>query len=636
MYLAAHLALLLAMLASLLGGALACMEAWHQQRHKLPWLERCQDAVVFLMACASAALLGGLLSRDFSLAYVADYTDSLLPIFYTVTAFWAGQAGSLLFWGLTMGAAGAIFARTNHYRGFAPATKVLFWLFFLTLQGFFLVLLTGPNNPFVSLASPPPDGKGLNPLLRNVGMIFHPPLLFIGYAGFAIPACLALAATLSGEGRTWLEAARNWILGSWAFLTAGILLGGWWSYMELGWGGYWAWDPVENASLIPWFAATALVHTALLERRFGLLPRTNVCLACLTLILCLFATYLVRSGVVESLHAFGDGGVGGPLLAGVLFAVALTVLVAAARPRRDDPPLPELGSRPGLVVVSVWLLLALGLVVLLGTIWPVVSQLWEPSPKGAEQGFYNTVCLPLFTLLTVVMALAPWFGWTGGPKRRDVPAGLAGLWLVLTIVGVFQGIRPVLAVAGVSAAVIAGLSVALLLVLIPGAFRSRRFWASHGSHLGLAVIVLGVAVSGPFQRSHEQALSPGESFEFSGYRFTYQDLGATDTPGQEITRTEEARIAVSRDGKPVGVLAPQRLTYRNYDHPHTEVSTLPGLGDELYATVHDLDGQRLTPLKVSVNPMVNWVWIGSVMVCALPLLAIRRKAGPASPKGGAA
>jgi len=184
--------------------------------------------------------------------------------------------------------------------------------------------------------------------------------------------------------------------------------------------------------------------------------------------------------------------------------------------------------------------------------------------------------------------------------------------------------------------VIAGLSVAVLLVLIPGSLRSRRFWASHGSHLGLAVIVLGVAVSGPFQRSHELALSPGESFDFSGYGFTYAGLGTADTPGQEITRTEEARITVSRDGKPVGVLTPQRLTYRNYDHPPTEVSTVSGLGDELYATAHDLDGERLTPLKVSVNPMVNWVWIGSIMVCTLPLLAIRRKAGPTSPKGGAA
>ncbi|MEA4855398.1 heme lyase CcmF/NrfE family subunit [Solidesulfovibrio sp.] len=636
MYLAAHFALLLAMLVSLLGGALACLEAWSRQRRKLPWLERGQDAAAFLMACASAALLGGLLSRDFSLAYVADYSDSLLPLFYTVTAFWAGQAGSLLFWGLILALAGAIFSRTARYKALEPSTRILFWLFFLTLQGFFLVLLTGPSNPFVTLASPPADGKGLNPLLRNVGMIFHPPLLFIGYAGFAIPACLSLAATLSGEGRAWLEAARNWILGSWAFLTAGILLGGWWSYMELGWGGYWAWDPVENASLIPWFAATALVHTALLERRFGLLPRTNVCLACLTLILCLFATYLVRSGVVESLHAFGDGGVAGPLLVGVLFAACLTCLAAAVRPSGTASVLPGLASRPGLMVVSVWLLLALGLVVLLGTIWPLLSQLWAVNPKGAEQGFYNTVCLPLFTLLTAVMALAPWFGWTGGPRRLDVPTGLVILGLAVVAAGASLDVRPILAVAGIASAAMAGLSVLLLLFLAPGSLGSRRFWSSHGSHLGLAVIVLGVAVSGPFQRSVEKALSPGESFDFSGYRFTSEGFGATDTPGQEVTRTEEARITVSRGGKPVGLLTPQRLTYRNYDHPHTEVSTVPGLGDELYATVHDLDGERLMPLKVSVNPLVNWVWIGSILVCLLPLLAFRLNNGRTSPKGGAA
>uniref|UniRef100_I2PWY4 Cytochrome c biogenesis factor n=1 Tax=Desulfovibrio sp. U5L TaxID=596152 RepID=I2PWY4_9BACT len=635
MYLAAHLALLLAMLVSLLAAGLACMEAWNGQGRQLEWLHRGQLLATLLMTCAAGVLFVALLSRDFSLAYVADYSDSSLPLFYTITAFWAGQAGSLLFWALIMALAGALFCRTARYAALAPATKVLFWLFFMTYQAFFLVLLTGPNNPFTVLPTPPADGKGLNPLLRNVGMIFHPPLLFLGYAGFAIPACLALAATVSGERGAWLEAARNWIVGSWVFLTAGILLGGWWSYMELGWGGYWAWDPVENASLIPWFSATALVHTALVERRFGALGRTNVFLACLTAILCLFATYLVRSGVVESLHAFGDGGVGTPLLFGVLFALGLTLLSLAAWPRGGKEQLSGLLTRQGMLVVSVWILMALGFVVLLGTIWPVISQLWEVSPQGMQPGFYNTVCLPLFTLLTLVLAVAPWLGWKGGPVRRDVPAALVAFWLALLVIGAVQGIRPLLAVAGIAAAGAVVISTVLLAVNAPRAVKRRRFWASHGAHLGLALIVAGVAVSGPFQRTSEKVLQPGESFTFGGYSFTYKGLRIEDGPGSEIIKTEEAQVAVSRNGKPVGMLTPQRLTYRNYDHPHTEVSTLPSLGNELYATVHDLEGERLTPLKISINPMVNWLWIGSVVVCLLPLLAIRLKPGRTGQKEGA-
>jgi len=181
----------------------------------------------------------------------------------------------------------------------------------LTTEAFFLLLLTGPSNPFLEIVPPLTEGRGLNPLLRNPGMIFHPPLLFLGYAGFAIPACLALAVWLTGGERSFLPAAHNVAVLSWIFLTAGIILGGWWSYMELGWGGYWAWDPVENASLVPWLVATAFLHTAVVERRTGALVRTNVALAVVTFVACILGTYLVRSGAVESLHAFGSGGVGG-------------------------------------------------------------------------------------------------------------------------------------------------------------------------------------------------------------------------------------------------------------------------------------------------------------------------------------
>ena len=224
--------------------------------------------------------------------------DNTLPLFYTIAAFWAGQEGSLLFWTILLSGFGFMVLKMRSYQHMSERHKLCFWLFYLLAQAFFLLLLTKMSNPFAILDNPPAEGQGLNPMLRNIGMVLHPPLLFIGYAGFAVPACLALGSVLAREDVTWQIPAHNWVLVSWSTLTAGILMGAWWAYMELGWGGYWAWDPVENASLIPWFSATALIHTRLVERRFGLLTRTNVFLACLTFLLCIFATYLVRSGVV--------------------------------------------------------------------------------------------------------------------------------------------------------------------------------------------------------------------------------------------------------------------------------------------------------------------------------------------------
>jgi cytochrome c-type biogenesis protein CcmF len=622
MYLFAHGAMLFALLLSILAAGLACIEAWTERGKVLPWLERLNMSSVILVTFASATLLRALVSRDFTLSYVAKYTDSTLPLFYTVTAFWAGQAGSLLFWALAMGAASIIFFFSTTYEKLNPKTKLYFWMFFLPVQAFFLLLLTGPSSPFVTLVTPPVDGQGLNPLLRNFGMVLHPPLLFIGYAGFTIPACLALASTMTGERRLWVEGAHNWNIASWALLTSGILLGGWWAYMELGWGGYWAWDPVENASLIPWFSATAFLHTSIIERRFGALPRTNVFLACLTLLLCIFATYLVRSGVVESLHAFGEGGVALPLILAISFGMIVSVAVALVRPAGIVPSLPGLDSKQGMVVMLVWLLIALGAIVLMGTLWPVISQLWETNPMGVNQGFYNTICLPLFTAMAMILALAPWLGWKGGFWKPTVAMIPVAAWICVFVIGLWLGVRPLLAVAAVGAAVAVIVSVALLAFLQPKAARSRAFMACHGSHVFFAVLVLGVAVSGPFQKTHEAALSPGENFLFGGYLFEYTKLRTEKKPELAI---EEAVITVSKDGKRLGELTPQRRLYRNYDHPNSEVSTLFSLGDELYATIHDIEGDRVQPLKVSINPMVNWVWIGSLGITLLPLLAWRTR-----------
>lgn len=393
-----------------------------------------------LLTVHSAILLYAFITHDFIVEYVAQYSDRTLPVFYRITAFWAGQAGSMLFWAWSVALGGACFVLVPAYTRLSVRTKRWFCLFFFAIMGFFLLVLALWSNPFDTLDFIPRDGRGLNPLLQNPGMIFHPPLLFLGYGGFVVPGCLALAQTLSGHlhdpgvGRRveehWGQASRPFILGAWSLLTAGIVLGAWWAYMELGWGGYWAWDPVENASLIPWLVATAYLHTAVIGSRRGKLQRTNVFLMSLTTISAFFATYLVRSGVVESLHAFGDGGVGTPLLlftlsflylaffiavcdpghgtkklpaplvlglsavflflfAGMFFyqfmereipwyllaAFTLVLFLALVFGRTSNPearPLEELSSKEGLLLVVAWLLLALSFIILVATMWPVI------------------------------------------------------------------------------------------------------------------------------------------------------------------------------------------------------------------------------------------------------------------------
>ena len=629
MHVTAYFALLVAMLVCLAGAATALFGLWKRDALRLPLLERAHHVVFVATLLASAILTIALWRRDFSFVYVAEYTDTLLPLFYAVTAFWAGQAGSLLFWMLALAVFGAGFALSRSYRDLGAATRCGYWLFFFTIEAFFLLMLTGPSNPFLEAVPPLAEGRGLNPLLRNPGMIFHPPLLFLGYAGFAIPACLALSAWLVGEKRPFAAVARNTVILSWIFLTAGIILGGWWSYMELGWGGYWAWDPVENASLIPWLVGTAFLHTAIVERRTKALPKTNVAMAVITFVTCILGTYLVRSGVVDSLHAFGEGGVGGPLLIFMIFAlVVLGATLMAGAPLHEGrfKPLATLVSVPGFLVILAWLMLALSGVVLLGTMWPVISKLWSANPVGLDAGFYNRVCLPLFAVVTFLVAFCPLMSWTEGLRDRTglgvVLGALVGGGAVLYAVGLRL---PVALFAG--AASVAALACALYVFLRHRHARSLAgALGAYCVHVGLALVTLGVAFSGPYQISKEAVLTPGRTMEIGGFTLTFKDIEQERNPAMTIAR---AVIDVQKDGKTVGQLAPERRVYKGFEQPFAEASTIPSLGDEIYATLLSSTDKKAASIKISVNPLVNWVWIGGTIMCLAPFLSLRR------PKSGA-
>ena len=628
MYFVAYGLLLAAMLCALGSGGLALLQLWQGRSELLSFIEKAQLVLATTLLIASACLLHALYWHDFSLQYVANYTDRILPVFYRLTAFWAGQAGSLLFWALSVSLAGAAFVLTPGYRVLHPATRLWFLLFFSGIMIFFCLLLTSWSNPFLMHFPVPPDGNGLNPLLQNPGMIFHPPLLFLGYGGFVIPGCLALAQHLScrrDEEGSWVRIARPFTLLAWVFLTAGIVLGAWWAYMELGWGGYWAWDPVENASLIPWLVGTAAVHTAILEERRGKLARVNVALMSLTTVSAFFATYLVRSGVIDSVHAFGDGGVGMPLLVFILASAVLCIWVACLG-QASVKGVSGMDSREGFLVLAVWVLLTLSVIIWIATLWPLISKLWGPQAQGLGAEFYNRVCLPLFAMLTAMLSMCPWLRWDGGLRDKMKAIAVAGCAIVAGIALWSAGYRQSTAFISAAAGFACLAGIGLLMAVRP----ARDSLAAYGVHLGVALMVLGVAFSGPYKQEADLVLGVHETGRVGAYEVRLTGIRDGEAPGYHFLA---ARLEVLKEGAQVGELIPERRIYEKFGRQQfAEADTIFSLGNEVYASLLGLEpakpGQesRVT-VKISVHPLVNWLWIGGAFMCLFPCIALRRRKG---------
>ena len=626
MYLAASLCLLATLFFSLAGSAVGTAQLWQGKTSELRWLERAQAAGSLCLLAASAILMYALVVCDFSVDYVANYTDRALPLFYRCTAFWGGHEGSMLFWALMVSVCGTAFLFTRTYRELSPETRSWFLVFFLSIMAFFGLLLSTWSNPFLQSLPAPADGYGLNPLLQNPGMIFHPPLLFLGYGGFVIPGCLGLAQAMSPQKDSmhWILVARPFTLTGWLFLTAGIVLGGWWAYMELGWGGYWAWDPVENASLLPWLIGTAALHTGLVETRRGKLHRVNIFLMSLTTVSAFFATYLVRGGVVNSVHAFGGNGTGPYLLFFVLAFLAVISVVSFLAKEENSRELGGLETREGFVVMTVWLLMALCLIILLATLWPVISKLWSERSVGLDQHFYNSVCLPLFTVLLALLLACPWIRWQGGMRswRRlvIVVAAFCGSLAVFWYTGVTQAL-PLMA-ASLSTALL--VSMALLI-----SEKSIRSWRPSLMacivHASVALVALGISFSGPYKEEVEMELARGGTAQVGQYEVTLMNL----YEGRDATfEFIEAELQLSSGGKVLGTVSPQRRLYDKFQrNAFSEATTYPSLGSEFYVTLLGISGGRAV-LRMSTNPLVNWLWIGGALMSLAPFIALGRRRRP--------
>ena len=653
-----NLALWLALLVGV-WGALAGFVGGRQAR---PDLAHSARRAVFAMCgallVAVFALEWALFQHDFNVEYVAAYTSRNLPVFYTWSALYAGQKGSLLFWATVLSVFGslALVLTPRRHRELLPTVAGVVAL----VASFFIsVMLFGHANPFQRLPYTPLDGSGLNPQLQNPGMVFHPPMLYLGYISITIPFAFAIAALLSKRlDADWLVAIRKWTLLSWLFLSIGICLGMWWAYVELGWGGYWAWDPVENASLLPWLTMTAFLHSVMVQEKRGMLKKWNLGLIIGSWLLSIFGTFITRSGVISSVHSFTQSSVGYFFLAFLIVAgVASFALYATRLPLLTaETQLESMVSREASFLFNNLLLIGIAFSVLWGTLFPILSELVQGTKVTVGPPFFNQVNIPLGLALLALTGIGPLIAWRRAslPNLRRqfaVPATTGGLTLLVLLVGGMRDLYALLAIAlgGFVAATIAqefarGTRARhrQYAEVYPLAFarllgRNRRRYGGYIVHTG--IVILFVAFAGmAFKTETEATLRPGESASLRspyGHTYTFTHLGISqyDALNRQITA---ATVEVRRNGKPIGFLTPEKRQHvdglgRPTFQPSTEPSIMSMLREDIYTVLGGtVNGTEQAVFRFTINPLVWWVWYGGLIVALGGLIVMWPGGSPAA------
>ncbi|MFI7679461.1 heme lyase CcmF/NrfE family subunit [Actinophytocola sp. NPDC049390] len=591
---------------------------------------------------AMTALEVALLTDNFAMSYVAETHSRATPLLFTITSAWSALGGSIVLWTLVLAAYTAVVLRQVRSTEDRLGTGALGVLGIVSV--FFFGLVATVANPFKILANPPSDGPGPNPLLADHIMVaFHPPLLYLGFVGFTVSFAFAMSALLLRRGGVdWLRRTRRANLVAWSFLTGGLVLGAWWSYEVLGWGGYWAWDPVENAALIPWLVATAFVHSAVVQVKRGMLQAWNFVLVIATFALTILGTFLTRSGVVASVHSFTESGVGPAFLGFLMVVLAGGFALFAVRGEQvASPSRPEsMASREGLFLVNNLLLTLVAFVVLAGTIYPIVVEALTGDQVSVGRPFFDRMAVPLSFALLLAMGVGPFT-----PYRHASPAVL---WAHLRIpvllasasaaVAVVSGIRSPGTVAVIAiAVVIVTASVRGLLVTAPspkwtGVRRvllgQRGFWGGQLAHIGVALVAVVIAVSGTLATRATVTLDRGQQAEFAGYTLTFEQSEQHTQPDR---LTRDAHI-VFRDGAEVVWTAEPRLnSFANQTQAIGQPAVWTGVGRDIYVAL-----ARLGPEQVSLNlyryPLMVWLWVGGTLVACGGLWALSgrtRRTAPA-------
>jgi cytochrome c-type biogenesis protein CcmF len=610
--------------------------------------ERATLAFFVMVTVAVVALEYLILTNDFHNAYVAEHSNRDLFTFYKVAALWAGQEGSLLFWTwlLSIYSALAVLLNRKKNRQLMPYVVAV-------LMGtgvFFSSLVLFVANPFqeLSLASPagvqpfaPPDGNGLNPLLQYHSMVIHPPMLYLGYVGMVVPFAFAMAALITRQlGDNWIRTTRRWTMVPWMLLGLGILLGGNWAYAVLGWGGYWGWDPVENASLLPWLSGTAFLHSVMIQEKRGMLKVWNVVLVITTFFLSIFGTFLTRSGIVSSVHAFAQSNIG-PFFAvflSIILFFSLTLLFLRLDHLKSENKLDSLVSRESGFLFNNWILLALVFAVLWGTLFPLISKAVQDVSVTVGAPFFNKTAIPMGLLLLFLTGAGPLLAWRKTSfqslKRNFLAplfiAGVSGAilliagvrhfyaWMTLVLsifVGVcilgefWKGARTRMKTAGEN----------FFQALYNLTMRNTRRYGGYVVHLGIVLLFIGFAGLA-FKTEGKGLMQEGDLLRVRNYLLRCDGLANGDTPNYEYTR---ALITVTRDGHAFTSMHPEKRFYKASQQPTSYVSIHPTLSEDLYVVLAGLDQDTgKAVIEVFVNPLVMWVWIGGVVVFLGTLLAL--------------
>jgi cytochrome c-type biogenesis protein CcmF len=654
-----YFVIVLAFLSSIYGAVAAAIGATRNRPELIESARRAMLLTFPLISISSAALIALMIRGDFQVAYVASVTSTTMPTYLKITAWWGGQAGSLLFWSWLM----AAFTTAASARKWHRDREMLPWVIVVTMitLAFFLSLTVFFENPFERLwvsasgeqvtalfqpagARPliPVDGQGLNPLLRHIGMIIHPPMLYLGFVSFVIPFAFAIAALMARrKDDRWIRMTRRWTLVAWLFLSLGLILGGRWAYDVLGWGGYWAWDPVETAALLPWLAGTPFLHSVMVQEKKGMFKQWNVILIVLTYLLVILGTFLTRAGLVSSVHSFAQSAIGPAFLIflGVMFLASAAIIIDRWNLLKSDNKLESMASRESFFLFNNLLFMIILAISLIGMLFPTFSELFTGQRVTVAQEWFERNTAPFWGMLLILMGVAPLTAYGSASWKR---LG-ANLWkpalasLVIPILLIVNGVDLIAAIVGYWMAGLAAMITLyefwraawaryrrhgenLLLALWNLAGRNRRRYGGYVIHLGVVLMALGIIGIELFQTETQATLARGEQLTLGRYIMTYDELNVWDDI-PEGRSSMRAVVTVYQDGEEVATLYPRRDFYFSSGTP----STIPGvrstLQDDFYVLVVGSENPDVTTFKVYHNPLVNFVWLGGAVFILGTLVA---------------
>ena len=620
-----HFALILAFFVAIAQGVMPLLGG---TRGKLQWVALARPAAqtqFLLIAVSFACLAQSFLANDFSVAYVANHSNTRLPTLYRFSAVWGGHEGSLLLWVLMLAGWGAAVSLASRQLPEAMVARVLAVLGLVGIGLLAFILFT--SNPFERMLPAAAEGRDLNPLLQDPGLVFHPPMLYMGYVGFSVAIAFAIAALISGRlDAAWARWSRPWTTAAWVFLTLGIALGSWWAYYELGWGGWWFWDPVENASFMPWLVGTALIHSLAVTEKRGAFKNWTVLLAIAAFSLSLLGTFLVRSGVLTSVHAFAtDPRRGIFILALLVLVVGSSLLLFAWRAPKVSPGGNfAMLSRETLLLMNNVLLVVGTASVLLGTLYPLLVDALGMGKLSVGPPYFNAVFVPVMVPLLVLLAAGPLAPW----KQADIRS-IARRLRISLMLAILAGIAfpllmgrwtPLTAMSSLLAVWIAASGIFQIIDRLKSGNPPAAFWGMQIAHLGIAVFVVGVAMVGGYQEEKDVRMEPGDTVQVGGYSFRL--IGVKTAMGPNY-RASVGEVELSREGRVLRSMHPEKRQYFSSQMPMTEAAIDAGFTRDVYVSLGEpLDNRGAWSVRVYYKPFVDWIWGGCLLMALGGLVAM--------------